>query len=364
MRRASPLAVNMFILSDMKYQDSIIKFADSEWWANIKKMFTPEGFTEELQKIKDWLAGIVKENGGILGTLEYALTTGVVDKLLYHAFGWAGVALGTLAGLFGFDLGKTLKDMINGFIGYFKSNPDKPMSESQAAAIASSAVDNQDSSKCSDGRFGEARAQRLYLQAELVCLGLQSREQFRKNAGFGSTIKPILKSIFSWLGGALLWGVGGLIGGGVVSSALGAVGITLPTGSGSSSGNSGTKSTPAKQEEQVPPATQTVFKHNGDHNLSPFSGSAHYISMQPTENNIINKLIDFTKQVYVCDSDVDTYIKNDPKFQSVVDYFVSINTGNILNIIIIPSKYKTVKNIVDEYIDSVASKYEQDHKTK
>jgi hypothetical protein len=361
MRRVSPLEVNMFILSEIKYQNSIIKRADSEWWEGVKKLFSKEGFTNELQQIKDWANNLVKQQGGIVGTLEYIISEGIVDKLAYRCFGWTGLIGNQLISMLGFDIGKILRDMIDSFLGYFKSNPDKPMAESQAAAIAYNAVDSHDSNHSDDGRFGKIKAQRIYLQAELVCLGLQSREKFRKNAAIPG-LKSILKSIFSWLGGALLWGIGGLVGGGVVSSTLGTLGIALPTASSGNGSNTAQSAPP--QEQEVPSAIQTIFERNKNYNPTLFSGSAHYISMQPTENNIINQLIGFTKKVYVCDSDVDSYIKNDPKFQEVVDHFVTINTGNILNIIIIPSKYRTVKNIVDEYIDSVAQKYEQDHKTK
>lgn len=102
---------------------------------------------------------------------------------------------------------------------------------------------------------------------------------------------------------------------------------------------------------------QNTFPKNPNYSEAKFNGSGtNWIENYPnTTQGITNLLIDFAKEVYEGLDNLDSQIKNNPSFNLILNYFEDYNIDSVGdNSVFIPKKYKSKKEIVDQFIDDVA----------
>src|SRR5208282_2510141 len=96
-------------------------------------------------------------------------------------------------------------------------------------------------------------------------------------------------------------------------------------------------------------ATQTKYPHKGDSSL-PAS-----INGDNSKQNIENVIIQFAKDVYSGLDGKENLIRNNPKFQYVVEEVSYVNSSKDYSSIFMPTIWNTKKEMVDSFIDDVAS---------
>ena len=108
---------------------------------------------------------------------------------------------------------------------------------------------------------------------------------------------------------------------------------------------SGPSSSPAMHT-----ATQTKYPSKGD---SPIPAS---ISGNNSKQSIENIIIQFAKDVYSGLDGKENLIRNNPKFQYIVEEVADLNYAKGYSSIFMPIKiWKTKKEMVDSFIDDVAA---------
>jgi len=173
-----------------------------------------------------------------------------------------------------------------------------------------------------------------------------------------------LISVFSWFFRGLLASGGFMIAGDAINKMLGRPNAFDGTLKGSKKSDSTSGSKDPKKEDRVPssslpPTNQNTFKLKSSYSKENFntSGNRWLVKTDVTPSNIENLLIKYAKDVYEGLDGLEDIIRNAATFKVILNTLVFENRSNMnTKLLVIPSIFKSKKDLADSFIDEVASK--------
>lgn len=311
---------------------------------NIIKNAEPGMIMGLIDKVKQYVGNHIDPNDKS-GSLINMLAPGVITQIF--GGGWLGYLLGGVASFFHIDIASILgsiyreiKSLISG---------DKKVSSSQIDEVVSNAVKEHSSTEVT----ASVNFTKNMREAQILKLDL-TQYKFNKAASFLSSKKntvSILSKVLGWIFKVAISSAGLMVVGDAVNKLLGrpnAIDNTMQHGK------------PAEQTTPEYHSTSTQTKFIVNQNYQPenynFNDSPWMERVSNTDSGIENMLIQFAKSVYNGLDGLEQNIKSTIGFQKVKDNIVWYNHATPgASIIFIPKYFKSKKQIVDLFIDDVAS---------
>jgi hypothetical protein len=266
--------------------------------------------------------------------------------------GWLGMLFGFAMRIFNIDVKEILTSVYNSIKSALGSG--KQLTSPQVQSMVDQAV--QPYATSADGEPVTSDFNQELQNAKWLKVGLIAYEaQLNKSAGpFGFSSKKwsrsgttsILARVLGWIFKIALASAGLLVAGDVVNKFLGrpnALDNTIQNGH------------PVPMDNHpVSMSKQTKFKVNPGYSDTTVSGN--WVEKVPnTKSGIENLLISFVHQVYDGVNDGD--IRSSGAFNKIVDDIAWYNHTSVGDqVVFIPKNFSSKKNLVDHFIDEVASK--------
>jgi hypothetical protein len=263
--------------------------------------------------------------------------------------GW-GMLIGLLFSTLHIDVNGVLSTIYDGVKSLLSDNGK--VSPDQINSLVNSAIEKHasDSQQVNDGQtqanLHTAKIIRLaMIDFEHQTFKLSKGEKISLGISIAKPATSLLARIFGFIIKVALRSAGLLLAGDVVNKMLGRPNSL--TGDFKQGHDEPVATTPA---EGTYVSNQTAFP------LKPDSPLPETVSLPNTPANIEATLIQYAKDVYQGLDDKDSIIANDPLFQTLKEKIVWYNSRNTgYAVFSIPPFWKTKKQLVDTFIDSIAN---------
>lgn len=162
-------------------------------------------------------------------------------------------------------------------------------------------------------------------------------------------LTKILIALIGFVVKSLLGAAGFMVAGDMISKLLG----KSPTPS---------KSTPDQPSLVSVPSSQKVFKPASNYVPEGYNGPNSRWIFQGNDSSIEPMLIEWTTEIYPDLKGHEDLITSSNNFNKIVSTIQAFNQGNSSNMMIMPRALKSRKQVVDMFIDEVASKFSSNSK--
>lgn len=347
--------VDCMIVEAIAEDPSIIKNAEGA---------TTGAIVSLMKAIRDYVVSKIDPNDKVGSVLNLLAPTIVFQMFGALGFGWVGALLGLAITIFGIDVKDILGTIESGIRSLISSG--KPVSSSQVDEIVGDAVSSN--YKPATPEEEEAARKKLESQssfdmelrdARIVKMAMETYSHGMKKeaywgVGFGALkfkIAKVLKKVLSWTFKTILASAGFMVAGDAVSKFLGV------------GDNAGTSVTPTKKEPSVSirSSSQTRFPVNKSYTNVMYNTSDDDVTWSVPYSNtkagIRRMLLDFSKQVYDGLNGLENIIVAQPGFKVAENkiYWYNYSSKGARHVFI-PRAFKSMKQIVDLFIDDVARK--------
>lgn len=286
-------------------------------------------------------------------TIVNILSEGVILSLLKSYFGWWGLLMEPALKYLGIDLQSILAGIIGKILPTVSSG-GKITSDAVTSAV-SSVVGGLTSKASSHSYISHKRQWKLYV---ISATGGSKQASWMNWVPKLPAISSLLTGSLTWVFCAILLGLGYLVTSNAVLLSLGknpasaAVTPGTPGAMGPIGGGGGQHKLPLHTP------SQKEFKQNPSYSDSKKSGTDPIIVNTINDTSSIESLvIKYAKEVYEGLDNLDSIIKSCEQFNIIVDYIAATNLHSEgYNIVVIPSEFRSKKDLVDMFIDEVAFK--------
>lgn len=302
-----------------------------------------------IAKVSQYVSNNIDPNDKV-GSLFNILAPGAI-ALSFRAMGlgWLGTIIGFAMRMFHIDVGGIVSSIWSALKSSLSSGDGVTSSQVESAvnsAVQQHAGSGEEIPKKSSDIMNEARMLKLALldyekyTFSLTKEAAPTRSMWSSRAGTSSVLGTLLGVIFK----VALASAGLMVAGDVVNKFLGrpnALDNTIQHG------------LPVAQVS-TSRSKQTKFPINPSYHEPPHSGTwAMPVLNEPS--NIENMLLQFAKDVYSGLDGSESVITSSPTFQKIksdINWYNHASAGD--NVVIIPNKFTSKKDLVDYFIDEVA----------
>jgi len=316
--------------------------------------------TSFFNSVKGYFQNQINPENKIGSLLDLLAPGSLVMTVSRLGFPKLGIFLGIIVSAMGIDLTAIYSSIFNKFKNLIQNNN---VTEDNVQTIITSTIDSQDT------EISENELKNLQ-SLPLSVISYDDAKLFHKISSLSDVIlikkfakSNIKKKTLGILGTILYY---------FFTAALAAVGVNVAGQAvrkmvGKPNAFDGTLKDPTKMVENTGSqpkqditqikSKQSLFTINPNYTDTKYNTSANaWIENYPnTTSGISNMLIDFAKDVYKGLDNLDSKIKSNPSFNTVLNYIEDYNidsTGD--NSVFIPKKYKSKKEVVDQFIDDIA----------
>lgn len=315
----------------------------------LKKADVVSNLTES---VKNYISAHIDPNDKA-GSLLNILAPGALSiTLSAMGLGWVGLLIGFAMRTFNIDVKGILSSIYDGIKSLIHGS-DSKISSSQVDEIVNSTIQ----SHATEAIPVHYSMQQSLKDAKFLKLALINYDKniisgnniFKYAAKRGSTLN-ILGKVLGWIFKISLASAGFMVAGDAVNKLLdrpNAFDGTLKDGK---------STTPTSIPVDHIAATQTKFPVKSDYVDTQYNvnGTNWIEKVNNSKSSIENMLVQFTKEVY--DNVNDQEIKASPTFKTIVDNIAWYNHSAAGDpIVFIPKMFVSKKQLVDHFIDSVAS---------
>lgn len=326
------------ILEAILIDDTMVKSAQS-------------GIFEGLfNKTKEYAKEQIKEDDK-LGSIVDLLAPGI---LWASGFKTISIILEVAQHWFGFSISKIFEEIATSIRSALTGN--KQISSDNVEHIVSQAVQNNSGKEPTQEDLDKAQHYQITAELELedvilykTAIKQLSGQNIIKHAGLlqfiglRGTTGSILIKVIKWAVMAVLAAGGFLVATNAVDSVLG-IGPKSKEPSDQSS-----------QAISLKSSTQSLLKVNPSYEEEKYNLTSHWIETVPP-SQIGNDILQWAKEIYPDLNNEDTTIENSSGFNQVVHLIQNYNRTNTTDITFIPKSFTSKKEVVDQFIDEVASK--------
>jgi len=347
--------VDCMIVEAIAENPSIIKNAEGD---------TTGAIVSLMKAVKDYVVSKIDPNDKVGSVLNLLAPTLIFRMFGALGFGWVGALIGLAVSVFGIKVEDILKTIESGIRSLISSG--KPISSSEVDEIVNSAVNSnytpatpEEEAEAKKKLESQSSIDVELINARIVKMAMESySEGMKKEAywgiGFGALkfkIAGVLKKVFSWVFKTILASAGFMVAGDVVSKFLG-IGDSSKTTETNKSSKEPTVSIRSSSQTRFPTnKSYTNVQYNDDDSIT---WSVPYPN---TKSGIKQMLIDFAKQVYDGLDGLENIIAAQPGFMVAMDKIYWYNYSSPgAKYVFIPRAFKSMKQIVDLFIDDVAQK--------
>src|ERR1035437_367681 len=302
-----------------------------------------------VDKIKEYVPSVIGTGDPVEGVLKFLAPGALVMTFSAMGIGWLGTLFVIALKAFGIDIGEIFGSIYEKIKSMLHTLPKgEQLQRSQVDNTVLAAIQSHSGKAASFASFLETRSSsRMLRDAKWIKLAMVDYEKgFHKNsftvlsAVSKFSLLSIVGKVFGWIIKAALISGGLMIGGKVIEKVVG----------------------PSAQEPthpivHMPTSTQTKFKINPSYSPENNNTSSSWtVNIANDPSSIDNMLVNFAKDVYSGLDGKEQIIRSSNIFQKIKEAFVWHNKATPgAPIVFIPSEFKSKKQIVDFFIDDVAS---------
>lgn len=323
-----------------------------------------------IDKVKEYFSAHVNPQDKVGSVLNMIAPGAIAMTLGALGFGWLGTLIGLAMNIFHIDVGGILTSIYGKLKGLLSGGST---TSSKIEAAVKESVDSHVTEPTeaeaieAEKKLKEKSASMRIREAKLIKIAMIDYRQNKltKEAGLldifsgrKSKIASTLVQIFGWIFKVAFASAGLLVAGDVVNGMLGrssALTGTMHAGK--------PDDMPEQTEKEIVTpvvrATQTKFKLNpGYHEENNNVGNSYWDeAIMADENSITQMLIKFANEVYGGLQGASALITSSSGLKSLLSEFRHINRDSWgSNVVIIPRKYHSKRQLVDVFIDEVAQK--------
>lgn len=322
-------------------------------------------------KIQNYVNNQIDPNNKVKSVLDI-LAPGAV-KMLFSAlgFGWTGTFLGLAMNIFHIDTVEILESAYEK-IKQLLTNSQDGVSSAQIDNIVNSSVQDHASPVTQQEadeieKKMQAKSNLSHLRdAKILKLALLAYNPKNKLAASSflsifsnkkDKMLSLLAKILGWIFKVVIGSAGLLVSGDVVNKFLNRPNAIDGTYQRGRTEDESTVTNVSAIPVSI--SNQTKFPINPSYHdeILNTSSSPWIINITNNESNIQQAILDFTKEVYKGLENQDSNILNSNKFNNIVDTITWYNRSSSGGpIVFIPKFFTSKKNLVDHFIDEVASK--------
>ena len=341
---------------------------------DLVKNAEPGVVSQLIDKVKEYFSAHVNPQDKAGSVLNMIAPGAIAMTLGALGFGWLGTLIGLAMNIFHIDVGGILTSIYGKLKGLLSGGST---TSSKIEAAVKESVDSHVTEPTeaeaieAEKKLKEKSASMRIREAKLIKLAMIDYRQNKltKEAGLlagfldifsgrKSKIGSTLAQIFGWIFKVAFASAGLLVAGDVVNGMLGrssALTGTMHAGK--------PDDMPEQTEKEIVTptvrATQTKFKLNpGYHEENNNVGNDYWDEViMADENSITQMLIRFANEVYGGLQGASSLITSSGKLKSLLSEFRHTNRDSWgSNVVIIPRKYHSKRQLVDVFIDEVAQK--------
>ena len=321
-----------------------------------------------IDKVKEYFSAHINPQDKVGSFLSMIAPGAIAMTLGALGFGWLGPLIGLALNVFHIDVGGILISIygkIKGLLSGGSTSSSKVESAVKEAVDSHMTPATEEEAAQAEKKLKETSASMRIREAKLIKIAMIDYKlnkqagpiDFLKTyIGKKSKIGRALVGIFGWIFKVALASAGLLVAGDIVNGMIGRPSALTGTM------HAGKPDAIPEEKEIVAPivrATQIKFKLNpGYQEENNNIGSSYWDeSIMANENNITQMLIKFANEVYSGLQGASSLITSSSGFKSVLNEIMHVNRDNLgTNVVIIPRKYHSKRQIVDRFIDEVAQK--------